>query len=176
MGPLSVLLAPTVALIEDGVADGLGGALCPDTGIASGEGARLNSREAAMARGNMREVMGNNLDSENGRYGNRRHCLSDFIIVLSRPLHTSVSSIRPADMSATPTVPEDFDGFLLDFIPVHDGIWSLSGIDDDRPIAAWSGPSATSRRRISPPASQRRKPRSLRRARPAQCGRSACAS
>lgn len=146
VGPLSVLLAPTVALIEDGVpdgvADGLGGALCPDTGIASGEAARLNSREAAMARGNLREVMGNNLDSENGRYGNRRHCLSDFIIVLSRPLHTPVSSIRPADMSATPTVPEDFDGFFLDFIPVHDGIWSLSGIDDDRPIAAWSRPHA----------------------------------
>lgn len=49
---------------------------------------------------------------------------------------------RPADMNATTTVPEDFDGFLLDFIPVHDGIWSLSGIDDDRPIAAWSRPHA----------------------------------
>jgi hypothetical protein len=41
-------------------------------------------------------------------------------------------------MNATTTVPEDFDGFLLDFIPVHDGIWSLYGIDDDRPVAAWS--------------------------------------
>ena len=49
---------------------------------------------------------------------------------------------RPADMNATTTVPEDFDGFLLDFIPVHDGIWSLSGIDDDRPVAAWSRPHA----------------------------------
>jgi hypothetical protein len=44
--------------------------------------------------------------------------------------------------SATTTVPEDFDGFLLDYIPVHDGIWSLYGIDDDRPLAAWSRPHA----------------------------------
>ncbi len=44
--------------------------------------------------------------------------------------------------SETTTVPEDFDGFLLDYIPVHDGIWSLYGIDDDRPVAAWSRPHA----------------------------------
>ena len=25
---------------------------------------------------------------------------------------------------------------------MHDGIWSLSGIDDDRPVAAWSRPHA----------------------------------
>ncbi len=45
-------------------------------------------------------------------------------------------------MNDTTTVPEDFDGFLVDFIPVHDGIWSLYGIDDDRPVAAWSRPHA----------------------------------
>ncbi|WP_310570220.1 hypothetical protein [Gemmatimonas sp.] len=45
-------------------------------------------------------------------------------------------------MHSTTTVPEDFDGFLLDSIPVHDGIWSLYGIDDDRPIAMWSRPHA----------------------------------
>lgn len=39
---------------------------------------------------------------------------------------------------ASTTVPEDFDGFLLDFIPLNDGVWSLYGIDDDRPVAAWS--------------------------------------
>ncbi len=39
---------------------------------------------------------------------------------------------------ASTTVPEDFDGFLLDYIPVTDGIWSLYGIDDDRPVAMWS--------------------------------------
>lgn len=36
------------------------------------------------------------------------------------------------------SVPEDIDGFLLDAIPTTDGIWSLYGIDDDRPIDAWS--------------------------------------
>jgi hypothetical protein len=45
-------------------------------------------------------------------------------------------------MHSATTVPEDFDGFLLDYIPVHDGIWSLYGIDDDRPLAAWSRPHA----------------------------------
>ena len=44
--------------------------------------------------------------------------------------------------SETTTVPEDFDGFLVDYIPVHDGIWSLYGIDDDRPVAMWSRPHA----------------------------------
>ena len=44
--------------------------------------------------------------------------------------------------STSTTVPEDFDGFLLDSIPVHDGVWSLSGIDDDRPLSAWSRPHA----------------------------------
>ena len=34
----------------------------------------------------------------------------------------------------------DIDGWLLDFIPTTDGIWSLYGFDDDRPMAAWSGP------------------------------------
>ena len=28
------------------------------------------------------------------------------------------------------------------YIPVHDGIWSLCGIDDDRPVAMWSRPRA----------------------------------
>lgn len=45
-------------------------------------------------------------------------------------------------MNDTTTVPEDFDGILVDFIPVHDGVWSLYGIDDDRPLAVWSGPHA----------------------------------
>lgn len=45
-------------------------------------------------------------------------------------------------MNSTTDVPEDFDGFLLDYIPVHDGIWSLYGIDDDRPMATWSRPHA----------------------------------
>jgi len=45
-------------------------------------------------------------------------------------------------MSDTTTVPEDFDGFLLDSIPLHDGVWSLYGIDDDRAVAAWSRPHA----------------------------------
>lgn len=40
--------------------------------------------------------------------------------------------------SASTTVPEDFDGFLLDSITVNDGIWGLYGIDDDRPVAMWS--------------------------------------
>ena len=34
----------------------------------------------------------------------------------------------------------DLDGWLLESIPTTDGIWSLYGIDDDRPMAAWSGP------------------------------------
>jgi len=33
----------------------------------------------------------------------------------------------------------DIDGWLLEFVPTADGIWSLYGIDDDRPMAAWSG-------------------------------------
>ena len=39
---------------------------------------------------------------------------------------------------ATSAIPEDFDGFLLDAIPTTDGVWALYGIDDDRPLAAWS--------------------------------------
>lgn len=38
----------------------------------------------------------------------------------------------------SPVIPSDFDGFLLDAIPTNDGIWALYGIDDDRPLAAWS--------------------------------------
>jgi hypothetical protein len=34
----------------------------------------------------------------------------------------------------------DLDAWLLESIPTTDGIWSLYGIDDDRPMAAWSGP------------------------------------
>jgi hypothetical protein len=34
----------------------------------------------------------------------------------------------------------DLDAWLLDTIPTTDGIWSLYGIDDDRPMATWSGP------------------------------------
>lgn len=34
----------------------------------------------------------------------------------------------------------DLDGWLLESIPTNDGIWSLYGFDDDRPMAAWSGP------------------------------------
>lgn len=39
---------------------------------------------------------------------------------------------------ATPAIPEDFDGFLLEAIPTTDGVWALYGIDDDRPMSAWS--------------------------------------
>ncbi len=39
---------------------------------------------------------------------------------------------------ATYAIPEDLDGFLLDAIPTTDGVWALYGIDDDRPMAAWS--------------------------------------
>lgn len=49
-------------------------------------------------------------------------------------LHTS---------EAAHSIPDDFDGFLLDAIPTTDGIWSLYGIDDDRPMAAWSSYHAT---------------------------------
>ena len=38
----------------------------------------------------------------------------------------------------SPVIPSDFDEFLLDAIPTNDGIWALYGIDDDRPMAAWS--------------------------------------
>lgn len=34
----------------------------------------------------------------------------------------------------------DIEGWLIETVPVNDGIWSLYGIDDDRPIAAWSAP------------------------------------
>lgn len=38
----------------------------------------------------------------------------------------------------TLTLPNDIDGFVLEAIPVNDGIWALAGIDDDRPVSAWS--------------------------------------
>ena len=41
------------------------------------------------------------------------------------------------------SIPEDFDGFLLEAIPTTDGIWALYGIDDDRPVNAWSSYHAT---------------------------------
>ena len=44
---------------------------------------------------------------------------------------------------ASVSIPDDFDGFLLDAIPITDGIWSLYGIDDDRPVDAWSSFHAT---------------------------------
>ena len=44
---------------------------------------------------------------------------------------------------ASVSIPDDFDGFLLDAIPIADGIWSLYGIDDDRPVDAWSSFHAT---------------------------------
>jgi hypothetical protein len=37
----------------------------------------------------------------------------------------------------------DIDGFLLDYIPTTDGIWSLAGFDDDRSVFAWSPAHAT---------------------------------
>lgn len=33
----------------------------------------------------------------------------------------------------------DIDAILLDSFTTHDGIWGLYGIDDDRPVAMWSG-------------------------------------
>jgi len=50
-------------------------------------------------------------------------------------------SMHSTDASAS--IPDDFDGFLLDAIPVTDGIWSLYGIDDDQPVDAWSSFHAT---------------------------------
>ena len=44
---------------------------------------------------------------------------------------------------ASVSIPEDIDGFLLDAIPTNDGIWSLYGFDDDRPMDAWSSFHAT---------------------------------
>jgi hypothetical protein len=35
---------------------------------------------------------------------------------------------------------EDLDAILFEYILPTDGIWSVYGIDDDRPMAAWSGP------------------------------------
>ncbi len=37
----------------------------------------------------------------------------------------------------------DFDAFLVDYIPVNDGVWSLAGFDDDRSVFAWSSYHAT---------------------------------
>lgn len=34
---------------------------------------------------------------------------------------------------------EDLDALLFEYIPTTDGIWSLCGFDDDRPMDAWSG-------------------------------------
>ncbi len=34
----------------------------------------------------------------------------------------------------------DIDGWLLDSISTTDGVWGLYGVDDDRPMATWSGP------------------------------------
>lgn len=50
-------------------------------------------------------------------------------------------SMHSTDASAS--IPDDFDGFLLDAIPITDGIWSLYGIDDDQPVDAWSSFHAT---------------------------------
>lgn len=44
---------------------------------------------------------------------------------------------------ASVSLPDDIDAFLLDAIPTNDGIWSLYGIDDDRPVDAWSSHHAT---------------------------------
>jgi hypothetical protein len=45
-------------------------------------------------------------------------------------------NMNSSDVSLS--LPEDLDGFVLDSIPVNDGIWALYGIDDDRPVDAWS--------------------------------------
>jgi hypothetical protein len=50
-------------------------------------------------------------------------------------------SMHNPDVSVA--IPEDFDAFLLDAIPTTDGVWALYGIDDDRPIDAWSSHHAT---------------------------------
>lgn len=50
-------------------------------------------------------------------------------------------SLHSPDVSLS--LPDDLDGFVLDSIPVNDGIWALYGIDDDRPIDAWSSYHAT---------------------------------
>ncbi|AMW05476.1 hypothetical protein [Gemmatimonas phototrophica] len=39
---------------------------------------------------------------------------------------------------ATVSIPDDIDLILVDSVPVNDGIWAWYGIDDDRPMAAWS--------------------------------------
>lgn len=33
----------------------------------------------------------------------------------------------------------DFDAWLVDSFSTTDGIWGLCGVDDDRPVATWSG-------------------------------------
>jgi len=33
----------------------------------------------------------------------------------------------------------DIDAWLVDSVSTTDGIWGLYGIDDDRPVATWSG-------------------------------------
>lgn len=40
--------------------------------------------------------------------------------------------------SNTVSIPADIDEILVDSVPVNDGIWAWYGIDDDRPLAAWS--------------------------------------
>jgi hypothetical protein len=37
----------------------------------------------------------------------------------------------------------DIDSIIVETMTVHDGIFGFIGIDDDRPLAAWSGPHAT---------------------------------
>ncbi|NCW45978.1 MAG: hypothetical protein EBV77_11050 [Gemmatimonadaceae bacterium] len=74
-------------------------------------------------------------------------------------------SMHSTDASAS--IPDDFDGFLLDAIPITDGIWSLYGIDDDQPVDAWSsfhatqggGPSGAHARRARRMGSQGASPR-----------------
>ncbi len=36
----------------------------------------------------------------------------------------------------------DIDSIIVETMTVHDGIFGFIGIDDDRPLAAWSGPHA----------------------------------
>lgn len=50
-------------------------------------------------------------------------------------------SMTSTDVSVS--IPDDLDGFVLDSIPTNDGVWALYGIDDDRPIDAWSSYHAT---------------------------------
>lgn len=129
LGPESILTALGAALVEGLVA------LCAAAGVANRVAARPRRIEAANARGETREVI-----PQSKRRGNPcpvRPLVYDITI---RARQTPQSD--PLLMNDTTTAPEDFDGFLLDFIPLHDGVWSLTGIDDDRPVAMWSRPHA----------------------------------